>query len=215
MAPKAHNLLSYGVCCLVFGVVLCARTAHGEALSRAALVGSALWGFHFVRRTLEAAWVHRYGKDRVPLGDALTEYAYYWGFATWNAWSLTATGYQGLAAWQLYLGIAVFAAAEWGNAKAHRMLRDLRPPGTRQRVIPRGFAFEWVSCPHYGFEILSWVGFALATGTWAALAFLLLGAGILGAWARSRHLAYKKEFDGQEGRELYPPSRRALVPGLF
>ena len=75
--------------------------------------------------------------------------------------------------------------------------------------------FERVSSPHYLFEILSWVGFALVTETWAALAFLLVGAGILGAWAHSRHVAYKKDFDGLAGRELYPAARRALIPGVF
>lgn len=214
MSPRTHNLVSYGVTCVVFGVVLSIRTVN-DVLAPAALIGAAMWGFHFVRRTLEAAWVHRYGKGRVPLSDVVTEYVYYWGFATWNAWSVTSPWYRGPAEWQLGLGIGVFLLAEWGNAKAHRMLRDLRPPGSKERVIPRGFLFERVSCPHYTFEILSWVGFALVTGTWAALAFLCVGAAILGAWARSRHLAYRKDFDGLEGREAYPASRRALLPGLF
>jgi very-long-chain enoyl-CoA reductase len=82
-------------------------------------------------------------------------------------------------------------------------------------VIPRGFLFERVSCPHYGFEILTWVGFALLAGTWASRAFLLVGAGILASWARTRHVAYLRDFDGREGRELYPQERRALIPGLF
>lgn len=62
------------------------------------------------------------------------------------------------------------------------MLRDLRPAGTTLRVIPRGFLFERVSCPHYSFEICSWIGFALVAQTWSALAFLVVGA----FWARGR-----------------------------
>src|SRR6185295_16774726 len=98
-------------------------------------------------------------------------------------------------------GGAVFVVAELGNARAHRMLRNLRPEGSKLRVIPRGFLFERVSSPHYLFEILSWVRFALVTQTWAALAFLVVGAGILGSWARVRHAAYYEQFDGREGRE--------------
>jgi very-long-chain enoyl-CoA reductase len=75
--------------------------------------------------------------------------------------------------------------------------------------------FERVSSPHYLFEILSWVGFALVTQTWAALGFLTVGASILCGWARSRHLAYKKDFDGTGDKALYPPQRRALIPFVF
>jgi very-long-chain enoyl-CoA reductase len=65
------------------------------------------------------------------------------------------------------------------------------------------------------FEILSWVGFNLVTQTWAGVAFMLVGAGILSAWAHTRHVAYRKEFDGNGGRERYPEQRRALVPFVF
>jgi very-long-chain enoyl-CoA reductase len=159
--------------------------------------------------------VHRYGKAAVPVGDVVTEYVYYWGFAAWNAWSLTSPTYAQPPPALIGVGALVFVGAELGNARAHRMLRDLRPAGTKLRVIPRGFLFERVSCPHYLFEILSWVGFALLTETWASRAFLAVGAGILGAWAHTRHVAYRKDFDGREGREKYPDSRRALIPGLF
>jgi very-long-chain enoyl-CoA reductase len=179
------------------------------------MLAAVLWSVHFWRRAAESAWVHRYGKAAVPVGDVVTEYVYYWGFAAWNAWSLTSPSYVQPAPWLVACGVVVFAMAEAGNARAHRMLRDLRPVGTKQRVIPHGFLFERVSCPHYLFEILSWLGFALLTETWAARAFCAVGAGILGAWAHTRHVAYRKDFDGNEGREKYPEGRRALIPGVF
>jgi very-long-chain enoyl-CoA reductase len=91
----------------------------------------------------------------------------------------------------------------------------LRAPGGREKQIPRGFLFQRVSCPHYLFEILSWAGFNLVTQTWAGVAFMLVGAGILAAWAHTRHVAYRKDFDGREGREMYPAQRRALIPFVF
>lgn len=216
MQPRTHNLISYVLAMLVFAAVFGARALSGTApLAPVALLAALLWCVHFARRSSESAWVHRYGKATVPTSDALTEYVYYWGFAAWNAVSLTSPSYAVPPTWLVLLGTAVFVLAELGNARAHRMLRDLRAEGTRTRVIPRGFLFERVSCPHYLFEILSWVGFALVTQTWAAWAFLLVGAGILGAWARARHLAYRTDFDGKDGREMYPSSRRALVPGVF
>jgi very-long-chain enoyl-CoA reductase len=214
--PRIHNVLSYSVALVVFAAVALARILSGQAtLLVPVLAGSVLWCAHFARRATESLFVHRYGKSAVPVGDVVTEYVYYWGFAAWNAWSLTSSGYRAADLRVVLLGVVVFVLAELGNAKAHRMLRDLRPLGTKERVIPRGFLFERVSCPHYLFEILSWVGFAIVVQTWAALAFLVVGAGILGAWAHTRHSAYRKDFDGLEGREKYPEQRRALVPGIF
>jgi very-long-chain enoyl-CoA reductase len=225
MPPRKHNVISYSVALLVFVAVIFARHRYGGdlelslpwllSLSTPTLLGAVMWCFHFARRTAESAWVHRYSKAIVPLGDVITEYVYYWGFAAWNAVSLTAQHPRTSVSWLVVLGVAVFVVAELGNARAHRMLRKLRPDGSKERVIPRGFLFERVSSPHYLFEILSWVGFALATQTWAALAFLVVGAGILGSWARARHAAYHQQFDGKEGREAYPASRRALIPGAF
>jgi len=216
MRPRAHNLVSYTLALLVFAAVFGVRAVSGTAqVVAVALLAAACWCVHFARRAAESAWVHRYGKASVPTSDVVTEYVYYWGFAAWNAAALTSANYAPPAAWLVGLGVAIFVLAELGNARAHRMLRELRPAGTKTRVVPHGFLFERVSSPHYLFEICSWVGFALLTQTWAARAFLVVGAGILGAWAHARHAAYLKEFDGQDGREKYPPSRRALIPGVF
>jgi very-long-chain enoyl-CoA reductase len=216
MPPRAHNVLSYSVALLVFVAVAGVRVATSAApVSFVVAIAGALWCLHFARRAAESAALHRYGKRQVPISDVVIEYVYYWGFAAWNAFGLTSPSYRAGNALVVALGIAVFALAELGNAKAHLMLRELRPSGTTQRAIPRGFLFERVSCPHYLFEISSWGGFALVAQTWAALAFLVLGAGILASWAHTRHVAYRKEFDGRDGRELYPAERRALIPGIF
>jgi very-long-chain enoyl-CoA reductase len=214
MRPRVHNVLSYTVTLLVFWGVLVFR-ARGVGLSNQALLAAALWSVHFVRRTLESVFVHRYSKPCIGPGDYLTEYVYYWGFAAWIAWSVTASTHRVPPLVMQALGVAIFVAAEAGNAQAHRMLRDLRPIGSSDKRIPRGFLFEWVSCPHYLCEILTWVGFNVATQTLAGLAFMLVGAGILGAWAHTRHAAYRQEFSGEGASEAYPAKRRALLPGLF
>lgn len=214
MRPRVHNLISYSGALLVFWSVLAGRVP-GLRLSFTAGLAALLWSLHFVRRTFESAFVHRYSKPSIGPADYLTEYLYYWGFAAWIAWSVTATSVRlPLFALQV-VGLLLFALAEVGNARAHLALRALRAPGGQERQIPRGFLFRRVSCPHYLCEILSWVGFNLVTQTWAGLAFMLVGAGILGAWAHTRHLAYRTQFDGSEGRDKYPEQRRALIPFVF
>jgi very-long-chain enoyl-CoA reductase len=214
MRPRVHNVVSYSGALIVFLSVLGFR-ARGLELSLTAGLASALWSVHFVRRTLESAFLHRYSKPSIGPGDYLTEYVYYWGFGAWIAWSVTASTAHRPLFWVQVLGLALFVLAETGNARAHLTLRRLRAPGGRERQIPRGLLFRRVSCPHYSCEILSWVGFNLVTQTWAGVAFMLVGAGILGAWAHTRHTAYQKEFDGQDGREAYPAVRRALIPIVF
>jgi len=215
MRPRLHNVLSYSVALLVFWAVLAWRSPGLSSLSSQAWLAAALWSAHFARRSLESAFVHRYTKPSIGAGDYLTEYIYYWGFGAWIAWSVSAPTHRTPAFSVQAAGVALFALAEAGNARAHLILRALRPAGTSEKRIPRGFLFELVSCPHYLCEILSWVGFNLVTQTLAGLAFMLVGAGILGGWAHTRHVAYQREFSGQNGREAYPAKRRALIPGIF
>jgi very-long-chain enoyl-CoA reductase len=58
---------------------------------------------------------------------------------------------------------------EIGNLISHIQLRNLRPPGTTVRRIPRGFLFELVSCPNYTCEILAWVCFSFMTQSVAGM----------------------------------------------
>src|SRR4051812_48270080 len=112
MKPRAHNLISYSFALAIFVATLLARMAFGAsslaALQPAALAGALMWCVHFARRASESAWVHRYAKPSVPTGDVVTEYIYYWGFAAWNAVSLTSASYREPALWLVALGSVVF-----------------------------------------------------------------------------------------------------------
>lgn len=209
MPPRAHNMLSYAMTAVVFLAVM---PGHKPAACFVAL----LWVGHFVRRTLEARYVHRYSGRPVPPGDFLVEYVYYWGFAAWIAWSLRDPAWSLPASPTVIVGAAIFLSGEAGNAWAHLKLRKLRTaPGQTQRSIPRGGLFELVSCPHYLFEIISWIGFLVVTQVLGATVFLALGATIVASYALARHKAYKKDFDGQQGRERYPAQRKAIFPYLL
>jgi very-long-chain enoyl-CoA reductase len=204
--PRAHNATSYLVTLVVFPAVVYYRV---HAFSGAVMLPLALWSFHFARRTVETLALHRYGKAAVPWSDALQEYVYYWGFAAWTAWVMTRPEYAASSGSMLWAGLGVYAVGELGNLATHVMLARLRPKGSKERVIPRGFLFELVSSPNYLFEILTWVGFALVADVRPAWAFLLVGALILVDWARKRHAAYLKEFPD------YPKRRKRLLPFVF
>ena len=210
IAPKIHNLVSYTVALWVLpGLGL----VWGGEWSAVRQLATLMWVLHFARRCWEVLCVHVYSKREVPLQDCLGEYAYYWLFAAWIAFDLSAPPSPfspafPAAAWA---GLLLWLLAEAGNARCHWILSSLRPSGGRPdaRAVPSGFCFELVSCPHYLFEVISWLGFALVCRALSSSAFLLVGSAILIGWARDRHAAYLKAFP------TYPTGRRVIFPFLY
>ena len=92
---------------------------------------------------------------------------------------------------------------------AHRHRRRLRAPGETGYNIPRGGAFEWISCPNYLGELVEWTGWALASWSPAGLAFAVYTAANLVPRALSHHDRYRDRFPE------YPPRRSALIPFLL
>ncbi|MCX7912842.1 MAG: 3-oxo-5-alpha-steroid 4-dehydrogenase [Dehalococcoidales bacterium] len=105
-------------------------------------------------------------------------------------------------------GLAVFIIGFIINRGADRTLRDLRRTDDGYR-IPSGGLYRWISCPNYLGEILTWLGWALATWSLPGLAFAVWTAANLVPRARSHHTWYRKHFPD------YPPDRKALLPGLW
>jgi len=62
---------------------------------------------------------------------------------------------------------------ELGNLSIHIALRNLRPPGTKVRLIPVSttnpftLLFNFVSCPNYTYEVGSWIGFTIMTSSFS------------------------------------------------
>ncbi|CDF33568.1 trans-2-enoyl-CoA reductase (NADPH) [Chondrus crispus] len=173
------------------------------------------WTFHYAKRELETLFVHRFSHATMPLSNLFKNSIYYWGFAAYVAYFVNHPLYTPPKEDLVYTGMCLFYFMEVGNLSAHWTLRMLRPPGTKVRRIPRGGLFELVSCPNYTYEILSWLGFNMMTKTIAGLLFMCAGAFQMLVWAGSKHRRYKKEFDGKDGRALYPPSRKILIPFLY
>jgi protein-S-isoprenylcysteine O-methyltransferase Ste14 len=103
-------------------------------------------------------------------------------------------------------GAALFAGGLALNVLSDRALRRLRKPGETGYRVPRGGAFEWVSCPNYLGEVVEWTGWAIATWSLPGLAFAVYTAANLVPRALSHHAWYRREFPD------YPEGRRALIP---
>jgi len=109
---------------------------------------------------------------------------------------------------------------------SHYMLRRLRVKqnstkiNRHLRLIPRGFLFEYVSCPHYTFETMSWLAWALLAGNTASYVFVVAVIVVLVIYAHDKHSRYVKYFDGTSDkkggiRPLYPATRCAFIPFVF
>lgn len=188
------------------------QSAWSKEVQFSALIA---WTFHYAKRELETLFVHRFSHATMPLMNLFKNSTYYWGFAAYVAYFVNHPLYSPPAEDLVYIGMCMFYFMEIGNLSSHWTLRQLRPPGTKIRRIPTGGLFELVSCPNYTYEILSWVGFNLMTKTIAGILFMLAGAFQMLIWAQGKHTRYRKEFDGKEGRPLYPPRRKMIIPFLY
>ena len=71
-------------------------------------------------------------------------------------------------------------------------MRNLRPAGSKEYVIPKGFAFNYITCANYTFEIYGWILFGIATETVAAFLFVAAGSFPMTQWAIGKHKRLRK-----------------------
>jgi very-long-chain enoyl-CoA reductase len=183
--------------------------AKNTPLSTTQEVAAILFTLHFLKRELETLFVHKFGNDTMPIFNIFKNSIYYHGFAFYIAYYILHPDFTDPPRIQVYIGFTIFLISILSNFRCHLMLANLRPPGSRERKIPRGFLFDYVSCANYFFEILEWVGFTIMTQSLASLLFTLAGAGQMYIWAVGKHRRYKKEFPD------YPKNRKVLIPFLL
>lgn len=177
-------------------------------------IAAACWTFHYLKRILETIFVHRFSHATMPIMNLFKNCSYYWGFAFYVGYFVNHPLYTP-ASWgslQIHAGLAGFMLSELGNLSIHIALRNLRPPGTKERKIPKPtsnpftFLFNLVSCPNYTYEVAAWVSFSIMTQTLPAFLFTLAGGFQMLIWAQGKHRNYIKEFPN------YPRSRKAMIP---
>jgi protein-S-isoprenylcysteine O-methyltransferase Ste14 len=190
-------------------IVFAAVYATGANRAQAApLVLLVLWQIHYLHRGfLYPLWM-REGRG-VPAAVVLMGVVFHVANAFVNAGWVSHLG-EYPASWladpRFLVGGAIFVAGLVLNVWSDRRLRRLRAPGDSAYRVPRGGAFEWVSCPNYLGEIVEWLGWALATWSLAGLAFAAFTAANLVPRALAHHEWYRERFAD------YPPERRALIP---
>lgn len=103
-------------------------------------------------------------------------------------------------------GIFMFVVGLVLNKHSDAILQKLRSTPEAGYGIPYGGGFRLVSNPHYLGELVQWSGFALASWSPAAGAFVLFSAANLVPRAIATHRWYRNTFAD------YPKRRKAIVP---
>lgn len=112
-------------------------------------------------------------------------------------------------AWNFALGIVLFAFGFIANQISDNILIHLRKPGEIGYKIPKGFLFNYISCPNHFSELIQWLGFALMALNFPAMCFFIWTAANLIPRAKKHHNWYKNHFKD------YPQSRKAFIPKIW
>jgi steroid 5-alpha reductase family enzyme len=114
-----------------------------------------------------------------------------------------------LLKWQFITGFLLFITGFIINKISDEKLRNFRKLNPSEYVMPHGWLFEFISCPHYFGEIFEWGGWALMTWSLPGLAFFIFTFANLFPRAIGSHKWYKNRFPD------YPSSRKAIIPFLI
>lgn len=193
---------------LVFAAVYWIGAHRFEVVPLALL---SLWLIHYLYRAWIFPWRMRAAGKRTPIAVVAMGMA----FNVLNAY-INARHVSELAlypqSWlvdpRFLIGVALFLAGRQLNVRSDARLFELRKQDNGYS-IPRGGAYEWVSCPNYLGEIVEWIGWALATWSLAGAAFAIFAVANLAPRARAHHRWYRERFAD------YPSDRKALVPFVW
>jgi 3-oxo-5-alpha-steroid 4-dehydrogenase 1 len=111
-----------------------------------------------------------------------------------------------LKSWQFLAGVLIFLSGFIINKKADEKLRILRTCSREEYVLPKGWLFNYISCPHYFGEIIEWGGWAIMTWSIPGFTFFIFTIANLFPRGMASHKWYKEKFPD------YPIGRKAIIP---
>lgn len=197
-----------GMFVLYFSPLIVATISAWPYLQTATVIQWIVYGalmLHFGKRTLEVLFLHKYSGKIQPLtfGIIVFAYALMAGMISW----LNADPIDKMDAF-FYMGIVCLVLGEIGNLYHHKLLADLRAKESGYH-IPHGGWFEYATCPHYFFELLSWLGiFLLSRHLFTLLVFIAM-LGYLTARSIKTQQWYRRHFS------TYPEERNYMIPFVF
>ena len=186
-----------------------------RALEAGPLALFILFQSHYLQRAFVFPLLIR-GRSQMPLGIVLMGMV----FNTLNAlmqggwiFYVSPAGYYDgwFARPYIWVGGALFIAGMVINLRSDRIIRHLRRPGDTRHYIPYGGMFRYVSSANYFGELLEWIGFAVASWSWAGAVFVVWTFANLAPRSASLYKRYEQEF-GEEFTSLH---RKRILPFIY
>lgn len=174
-----------------------------------------LWIAHYLNRALIFPFRIKPTQKKMPLIIVISAIFFNIVNAGLNGYYLSELaplenyGADWLVSMHFTIGILFFVAGMAINNKSDQILMNLRKNGDESYHIPRGFLFNYVSCPNLLGEIIEWTGFAVMAWNLPALSFALWTFANLLPRAMNHHRWYIEKFPA------YPMERKALFPFLL
>lgn len=196
-----------------YNLVLIGALTPAAILSNRGALLSAMVTIHMGKRVLECAFLHKYS-GTMPLSSSAFISVFY------SIISIMAVHYATLgepisAKNEMMRSVAVllFAIGLLGNFYHHYLLATLRQPGETGYKVPHGGFFDLlggVATPHYTFELVGWLGVALA-----AQHMLLVASFVaMTCYLCDRAMA-QSEWNRIALKEEYPKTRKHIFPMVF
>ena len=214
--PPVPNRVGWMVMESPVFILMCVLWASSERMWQAGpLALFCLFQAHYLQRAFIFPLLIR-GKGRMPLGIVVMGMV----FNTLNAlmqggWIFYVSPADYYAGWfaqpYIYIGGALFVAGMAVNLHSDHIIRHLRRPGDTRHYIPRGGMFRYVSSANYFGELLEWVGFAVASWSWAGTVFAWWTFANLAPRAASLRRRYEQEF----GEEFSRLRRKRIIPFIY
>lgn len=108
----------------------------------------------------------------------------------------------------IIIGLLLYAIGMYINHSADTRLINLRAE-KKGYQIPRGWLFNYVSCPNHFGEIVEWIGFAIVGWSLPSLSFAIWTFCNLIPRTLNHHEWYYENF------EDYPKNRKAVIPFIW
>lgn len=198
-------------------IAMCIMWAMSEVRFEAApLVLFLIFQTHYFQRSFIFPMLLR-GNSKMPVGIMIMGMV----FNTLNAlmqggWIFYLAPQQGyyddwFSKPYIYIGAVIFLFGFITNLHSDYIIRHLRKPGDTKHYIPKGGMFRYVSSANYFGEFMEWVGFAIASWSWAGAVFAWWTFANLAPRAGSLYKRYEKEF----GEEFTSLGRKRIIPFIY
>lgn len=174
---------------------------------------SGAWVLHYFNRTIIFPLRIKTDGKKMPLVITFSAI----GFNLVNTWIVGSYIGSNASRFDLHwlqtpffiIGLFLFVIGFIINQYADYKLIHLRKPGETDYKIPKGFLFEYISCPNLMGEIIEWTGFFIMTWSLPTFSFAIWTFANLAPRAIAHHKWYLNKFPN------YPKKRKALIPFIW